>query len=495
MAKTLFAKDQVYGDWTLKSPFSGGGNSFVWAAQKTSGEKRIIKLLKKDGDLARTRFKEEISIMQQNADIDGVMKVIDAVDLTSDPKDLWYVMNEGVTLEKHLLKADPTEIVAAIAEVGKILTKLHTRNVSHRDIKPQNLYQVDDLITVGDFGLVDYPTRVRGLTIRNAQLGPTWTLAPEMRRNPQTANGKKADVYSLAKTLWILLTKVEKGFEGQYSPQGSVGLTNYHHTIDNSYLDNLLVLATENDPKKRPSMEEFTNGLNEWVEMMKDFYAKNKIDWVELQAKLFPTSIPQHVEWNNLSDIISVLNVLSGINGLTHMFMPDGGGMDIKSAKIAPEDGFMELNLNGLTYYIKPKKLTFESFGSDPEWNYFRLETTEIPPLSFSQSRGSSQALTDKGNANYGRYEEKEDYWDEHGHAPDGWRNVTRYFKGSFVIFQKTSTYNYTSSTYDGRHDKFSENGYKDYIQRIIASGYKVYKGVDGDGKPVIYTRGRMLER
>jgi len=38
-------------------------------------------------------------------------------------------------------------------------------------------------------------------------------MDPEMRRNPDKADGKCADVYSLAKTLWILLTKETKGFE------------------------------------------------------------------------------------------------------------------------------------------------------------------------------------------------------------------------------------------------------------------------------------------
>ncbi|MHB8205962.1 protein kinase domain-containing protein [Mucilaginibacter sp.] len=492
MAKTFFAKDQKYGDWTLKLPFAGGGNSFVWEAENSKGERKIIKLLKKDGDLARTRFAEEITIMKTNIHIDGVMKILDASELTPETKDYWYVMNEGVTLEKHLAKADPIDIVSAVAEIANILTILHAKGVSHRDIKPQNLYYIDDRITIGDFGLVDYPTRMRGLTIRSQQLGPTWTLAPEMRRNPQTADGKKADVYSLAKTLWILLTGVEKGFDGQYSPQGSVGISNYHSTIDNSYLDNLLVEATENDPRKRPTMDEFEEGLQEWVDMMKDFYAKNKIDWIELQAKLFPTSMPEHVVWTKINDIISVLNVLSGINGLTHMFMPDSGGMDIKSAKLAQEDGLMELDLNGLIYYLKPKSLTFESFGGDPEWNYFRLECEEIKPLKDS-SRESSQQVTEKSPGEYGPYGEKENYYDEHGHYPEGWRNVTRYFKGSFVIFQKTSTYNYTSQTYDGRHNTVSPSAFRDYIQRVADSGYKIYKVIDGD-KPGLYVRGKMLD-
>lgn len=491
MGKRVFVKGEKFGDWTLKTPYSGGGNSFVWDAENSLGEHKVIKLLKKDGELARKRFREEITIMKANSDMDGVMEVLDSCELTPDTTDFWYVMNKGETLEKHLAKASPKEIVWAIAEVAKVLAKLHAKNVSHRDIKPQNLYSLDGKITIGDFGLVDYPDRETGLTLRNVQLGPTWTIAPEMRHSPQTADGKKADVYSLAKTLWILLTKVEKGFEGQYNPASSLSISKYYPFIDNSILDNLMVTATDNDPNERPTMAEFAEGLENWVEMIDDFYGKNKIDWIEVQAKLFPTSLPKQVIWTKMEDIISVLNVLSGINGLTHMFMPDSGGMDINSAKLAKEEGLMELNLNGLIYYLKPKSLTFETFDADSEWNYFRLEAETIEPIKGFSSHDSRQELTEKGPGQYGRYGERENFYDEYGHYPKGWRHVNRYCKGSFVIFQKTSTYNFTSQTYDGRHNRVTGQQFREYIQQVADSGYVIYRVIK-DGKPQFYVRGQM---
>lgn len=47
-------------------------------------------------------------------------------------------------------------------------------------------------------------------------MGAVFTISPEMKRNPKEADGKKADVFSLAKTLWMFLTKDEKGFDGVY---------------------------------------------------------------------------------------------------------------------------------------------------------------------------------------------------------------------------------------------------------------------------------------
>ena len=37
-----------------------------------------------------------------------------------------------------------------------------------------------------------------------------------MKRNPKDANGKKADVFSYAKTIWMFFTLDTKGFDGPY---------------------------------------------------------------------------------------------------------------------------------------------------------------------------------------------------------------------------------------------------------------------------------------
>lgn len=481
MAKKQFAKGNKYGQWQLMSPFKGGGNSFVWLAINSKGEEKVIKLLKKDHETARARFVDEISTMRSNRDIMGVMQIIDSSELEKDTDTLWYVMNQGVTLEHHLRQADPSAIVAAIAQVARILTQLHARRVSHRDIKSQNLFFINDTVTIGDFGLVDFPDK-ESLTITADALGPRWTIAPEMRRNPEKADASKADVYSLAKTLWILLTGVEKGFEGQYNPEGSIGIIHYQPTMFNSYLDKLLLKATENDPEQRPTMADFTIGLEEWVRLNNDFYDQNKLNWVEVQSKLFPTAMPWSVSWTDIDAIIAVLNIIGGIQSLNHMFMPGGGGMDMQGAKHAGEYGFIELDL-GITYLLKPKILTFESFDADPEWNYFRLEAVKVAPV-FSKGSQSSEELTEIAPGRYDQYDARDHYYDEHGVWRKDWRTVIRYYEGSFVIFQKTSSYNYTPSTYDGRHDKVSGPAFRDYIQYVVSTGYKVIRTIE-EGRPV----------
>jgi serine/threonine protein kinase len=82
-------------------------------------------------------------------------------------------------------------------------------------------------------------------------------IAPEMLRNPSEEDGRPADVYSLAKTLWVLAA-------GQkYPPPGEqrvdikqINLGEYVAHPRVSQLDHLIERATNSDPKLRPSMRE-----------------------------------------------------------------------------------------------------------------------------------------------------------------------------------------------------------------------------------------------
>jgi serine/threonine protein kinase len=76
--------------------------------------------------------------------------------------------------------------------------------VHHRDIKPDNLYELEGTYLVGDFGLVTYPEK-SPVTRHGRKLGPIDFMAPEMWGSADTADAEKADVWSLAKTMWVFL--------------------------------------------------------------------------------------------------------------------------------------------------------------------------------------------------------------------------------------------------------------------------------------------------
>jgi serine/threonine-protein kinase len=84
---------------------------------------------------------------------------------------------------------------------------------------------------------------------------------------------------------------------------------------------------------------------------------------------------PAHAEWTNKEDIINILSIIAERKSLNHMFYPSGGGMDLKGVESAGEPGAIYLIVGPQSAEIlKPKKLCYESFGFDPEWNYFGLK-------------------------------------------------------------------------------------------------------------------------
>ena len=56
---------------------------------------------------------------------------------------------------------------------------------------------------------------------------------------------------------------------------------------------------------------------------------------------------------------------------------------------------------------------------------------------------------------------------EHHGEPlPKGARPLERALKGSFLIVATQSYYNLTSATYDARHQKMGEVGFRQYIER-----------------------------
>ncbi|WP_341906643.1 hypothetical protein [Fluviicola taffensis] len=210
-----------------------------------------------------------------------------------------------------------------------------------------------------------------------------------------------------------------------------------------------------------------------------DFLERNKLDWIEIEGKIFPSGLPERCEWTDINEIVNVLKTIGSIRNSNHMFFPRGGGLDLEDANISVEENCVEIDTGGLIDILKPSKLIFHSFKAEHEWNYFRLETLELKPSGvYEGNEYSDEELCELSPGNY----VSRGYWDEGEYnqekLPSTARVVTRHFRGSFVIFQKTSTYNHNSRTYDGRHNKMTDDEFRKYIQDVISH----LKGKDWNG-------------
>ena len=285
-----------------------------------------------------------------------------------------------------------------------------------------------------------------------------------MEKDAQGANKYKADVYSMAKTIWIILTGDEFSFGGQYIANSEIGLL--HKLKCDRYLyplDKLLAQCTDYTESTRPTAEEMKNKFEEWIQINASWSKENLIQWQEIQEQLFPTIIPTHAEWKNVEDIVNVLRLLGKYDSLNHMFFPDSGGLDLTNATISYESDCIELICGELIYIVKPKKLSFEFINDEAEWNYFLLETENLKPIVQQEQDEYSEEIYETSPAQYISLEEFENMpkTDIDRIKP---RQICRYLKGSFVFFHKDSIYNKEVSKYGGEHDKMTSGDFHDAI-------------------------------
>ena len=227
MAKLKFKRGRKVGDWQLVEKLGAGGNGDVWKVKNKNGDEFALKVLRNIDTDTFTRFKIEENILRE-LNINGVIKLVDSFIPESKSEGTpWFVMRLAKSFDEYKQKVKDLDIVDDFVILGETLRELHSRNIAHRDIKPENLLHLDGRLVFTDFGLVKYPER-ESLTPIKRDVGAKFTMAPEMRRFASKADGKAADVYSFAKSLWIALSGEARGFDGQYVPNGILGLKNYH---------------------------------------------------------------------------------------------------------------------------------------------------------------------------------------------------------------------------------------------------------------------------
>lgn len=253
------------GGWTLTKYLAGGGNGQVWTVTSERPGEYVMKLLKtsRRPDAYRLgRFADEIKFLRDNPDQPGVLPLVDSY-VSADPAELsWYVMPRAMPLN-DVLGTDPAvgTVLDAMASYAETLADLAERGIGHRDIKPDNLFRLDDEWVVGDFGLVTYPEK-DPRTDHGRKLGPADYLAPEMRDDADNAHAEPADVWALAKTTWVLLTGQGLPLPGTHRPEDEAFSLRDRITFRYvNELDLLLEKATQMDPARRVTMREFATEL------------------------------------------------------------------------------------------------------------------------------------------------------------------------------------------------------------------------------------------
>ena len=459
-----------------------GGNAKVYRVKcKEDNEEYALKDLVVGGKEKHSRFVNEINTIKDNYQIiEGIIPIY-----RFSVEEYWYTMPIAISAVDYILenKLDIEEIVKGIISLSETLEKLHEKDICHRDIKPSNIYYYNNRFAFGDFGLVDFPNNTDDFTKSDKGLGAIFTIAPEMKRNPKKADSKKADAFSLAKTMWMFLTNNEKGFDGVYNYLDPSHSLRYLEQYKNTHLveiDELLKDSTDNNPDVRPTIEEFKERLINWIDVYSDIDKSQASDWNFLNKQLFGLYPPESSAWRNINKIVKILNIIGKTPAYNHMLFHDKGGLDFSFSEIADEENCIKLyDTLGFCYIVRPKILYFEGFNENYRWNYFLLEFDKLSPILSAEDDCDNEHLVEDYPAHYvsAQYAQYGVYdYETAIPLPEGFKTVYRYIRGKFLIVLKNGPYNGINGTYDGRHGDCSASEFRNYIEYLLNLYSKLYQ-------------------
>lgn len=475
-------------EFNNKDRIGEGGNAYVHLMKSSTGEEIAVKVLKSEFIKANkdtTKLKRFITEIQIVKDLcekgqKGIIPIIDSKLPCEDTNSYYYVMPYAIPLkDKEIDCSLIYDRIAIYKDLATTLSELHKANITHRDIKRENILFYNDKYCFGDFGLVDFPDKEQ-LTKNDEIIGNRSTLAPEMRTPNKVSDFRPADVYSFAKTLWMTLTAEEYAFDGQYNYFENDKLQRMYPEQHFVELYELLADATAENPAKRPTIDEFLERLINWERISQSQAQSDRSLWRFIEANVVKQNNPSTVIWRNKQHVIGIIKQLSKLN-FNHTFIHGGGGMDlleIDEFLDSKESGMVKINL-GFDYEVfNINRLIWENPNGDPEFSYFRLELEEIDPIfpevvkemdSYVESLHFGDETAD--------YDDKTVYEDLlvdsngeysfYNGDEDGRLYIRRWFKGTFLIVPKGSMYNYINETYDGRHSKLNADEFREYMELL----------------------------
>ncbi|MCU7746569.1 protein kinase [Priestia megaterium] len=472
-----------YKDYKLIKQLGEGGNGWVYLMEDKSSSEvavKVSKIKKTTGEFTKLkleRFKTEAIKVKEIYDAGqrGIIPVLTYELPCQETGNYFFVMPKAVPLEEQVKCCKNIyELIEIFKELAKTLSELHQNNISHRDIKPENILYYGGTYCFGDFGLIDFPEK-EDLTKAKEALGNRKTMAPEMRTPLMVDDSRPADVYSFAKTLWIILTNENYAFDGQFNYFENDKLKVIYPQQHFVELYRLLSDATAENPVKRPTIYEFLSRLIQWESIAKDQAASAESSWRFIEETVVHQNNPSTVIWREKQQVVDIVKQLSILN-FNHTFIHDGGGMDligIEHMEHVDEKDMVGIDFGyGRLQLFKVKRLIWELPNEDSAFSYFRLEFDKLNPIypeaveELNNWRKTEGLLEDMGEVvnedliidNHGGYEP---YYE----SDENLTSVRRWFHGSFLIVPKLSIYNRITATYDARHSKLNAEEFREYME------------------------------
>lgn len=193
--------------YELLEPVGRGGMGVVHRAKQNGTNRQVAIKLLHVGSVDSSRFSVEAQAMARLRH-PSIVPVHEAG--TSDGVQ-FLVMDfvGGESLANYLDRGpiDPREAAVLMKKVALAVEYAHSRNVIHRDLKPQNiLLDPSGEPQIVDFGLARFGDQNCNCTTSGEILGTLPYMSPEQARGTPQAIGRATDVYGIGTVLYHLLT-------------------------------------------------------------------------------------------------------------------------------------------------------------------------------------------------------------------------------------------------------------------------------------------------
>lgn len=186
-------------------PIGSGGFANVFKQRSTG---LIIKRLKDDYWTDKGivhRFKREFEITKSLEEFPFIINVYDY-----NESNYSYSMEEAeLTLESYVLNNDLNDEnkISIIRQVLHAMKIVHSKDIIHRDISPNNIFIFSGMLKIADFGLgKDLNVLNSHQTIHTNSVGQYLYCAPEQFMLLRDGD-KRSDVFSLGRLINFIMTK------------------------------------------------------------------------------------------------------------------------------------------------------------------------------------------------------------------------------------------------------------------------------------------------
>ena len=262
--------DVIDGRFELGQRIGEGGMGTVYAAvDRVTGSEVAVKLVRLDAQHDEARFAREAETLARC----GHSAVVSYVAHGMHAGRAYLVMDRlrGATLAARLARSSSAlslrDGVAIVRRLADGLAAVHAAGITHRDVKPSNVFLVDDSPErprLLDFGLARL-AHAATLTRKGSLVGTPGYMAPEQVRGERA--GPSADVFALGCILYECVAKraafAAEGTELLYAQillEQPTSLDVVARDVPRALVD-LTARMLDKDPARRPAADEIARAL------------------------------------------------------------------------------------------------------------------------------------------------------------------------------------------------------------------------------------------